>query len=106
MGILFASANLSNYFSEINGFTDDVAGFALGYQAFWDHKRRNLIVEISGRHEYDDDNSGTARNSLGIGYQLQQALGQYFQVQLESFYTLNENERPGVGGRLELLVVY
>ena len=48
-GILFASPNLSTYLAEINPFTDDdVIGGAIGYQAFWDNKRRNLILEIAG----------------------------------------------------------
>ncbi len=102
LGILFASPNLSNYGAEVNPFTDDVVGFATGYQAFWDNKRRNLILEMAGRHSYGDDGF----DSLGFGFQLQQALGQHVQLQFEGFYTLNEGRSDGAGARAEILVVY
>ena len=101
-GILYASPNLSTYGAEISPFTDDVVGFAMGYQAFWDNKRRNLILEVAGRHDYDGDGFG----SLGFGFQLQQAVGQHVQLQLESFYTINEDRDDGAGARAEILVVY
>lgn len=102
-GILFASPNLSTYGAEINPFTDDdVIGGAIGYQAFWDNKRRNLILEIAGRH----DLSGNGFDSLGFGFQLQQAVGRHVQLQLESFYTINEGRDDGYGARAEIQVVY
>ncbi len=102
LGILFASPSLSNYGAEVNPFTDDVVGFATGYQAFWDNKRRNLILEVAGRHDY----GGDGFDSLGFGFQLQQALGQHVQLQFESFYTINEDRGDGAGARTELLIVY
>lgn len=102
LGILFASPNLSNYGAEVNPFTDDVVGFATGYQAFWDNKRRNLILEVAGRRDY----GGDGFDSLGFGFQLQQALGQHVQLQFEGFYTLNEDRDDGAGARTELLFVY
>ena len=102
-GILFASPNLSTYLAEINPFTDDdVIGGAIGYQAFWDNKRRNLILEIAGRH----DLSGNGFDSLGLGFQLQQAVGRHVQLQLEGFYVLNEGREDGLGARFEFQVVY
>ena len=102
LGILFASPNLSTYGAEISPFTDDVVGFAAGYQAFWDNHRRNLILEIAGRHDYD----GQGFDQLGIGFQLQQAIGRYIQAQLEGFYTFNGERDDGAGARAELLIVY
>jgi hypothetical protein len=101
-GILFASPNLSTYGAEISPFVDDDVGFALGYQAFWDHTRRNLIMEMAGRHDF----SGDGFDSLGFGFQLQQALGQHVQLQLEGFYTLQEDRTDASGARFEVLVVY
>ncbi|MGH1417735.1 MAG: hypothetical protein ACRBCJ_02645 [Hyphomicrobiaceae bacterium] len=102
-GILFASPNLSTYGAEINPFTDDdVVGGAIGYQAFWDNKRRNLILEMATRH----DLSGTGFDSLGFGAQLQQAVGQHVQLQFETFYTFNEGRDDGAGARAEVQVVY
>ena len=102
-GILFASPNLSTYLAEIDPFTsDDVIGGAIGYQAFWDDKRRNLILEIAGRH----DLSGNGSDSLGFGAQLQQAIGQHIQLTFETFYTINEDGDDGFGGRAEFQFVY
>ncbi len=101
-GILFASPNLSTYLAEIDPFTsDDVVGGALGYQAFWDDKRRNLILEVAGRK----DLSGDGFDSLGYGFQLQQAVGQHVQLQFEAFYTHNEDNDDGSGARAEILFV-
>lgn len=102
-GILFASPNLSTYGAEINPFTDDdVIGGAIGYQAFFDNKRRNLILEIAGRH----DISGNGFDSLGFGAQLQQAVGQHAQLTFEAFYTINEGRDDGAGARAEIQFVY
>ena len=102
LGILFASPTLSTYGAEVSPFTDAVVGFAPGFQAFWDDHRRNLILEIAGRHDYD----GQGFDQLGLGFQLQQAIGQHIQAQLEGFYTFNGERDDGVGARAELFIVY
>ncbi len=102
-GILFASPSLSTYLSELDPFTtNSVIGGAVGYQAFWDNKRRNLILEVAGRH----DLSGDGFDSVAIGAQLQQALGRHVQLQFETYYALNEDRPDGYGGRAEIQVVY
>ena len=101
LGILFASPNLSTYGAEINPFTEDVAGAAIGYQAFWDNNRRNLILEIAGRKDTDEGD-----DAIGFGFQLQQAFGSRFQVQLEAFYTVQERRDDAIGARVELQVVH
>ncbi len=103
-GILFASPNLSLHGSELRNFVDDTAGFALGYQAFWDNKRRNLILELAGREDYGG--AGEGIDSLGVGFQLQQAVGQHIQLQLEAFYAVNDGLPDGSGGRFEVQLVY
>ncbi len=104
-GILFASPSLSTYLAEIDPFVeDDLIGGAIGYQAFWDNKRRNMIFEIAGRQSLRKDGLGV--NSLGFGVQYQQAVGQHAQLTLESFYTINENFDDGLGARAEIQIVY
>ena len=101
-GILFASPNLSTFGAEIDPFiSDDVVGGAIGYQAFWDDNRRNLILETAGRY----DLSGDGFDSLGFGFQLQQAVGRHIQLQLEAFYTLQEQLQDASGTRAEILFV-
>ena len=102
-GILFASPNLSTYGAELDPFTSDsVIGGAVGYQAFWDNKRRNLILEAAARH----DLSGEGVDSLGLGFQLQQAVGRHVQLQFESYYAFVEDRDDGYGARAEIQVVY
>ncbi len=104
LGILFASPNLGNYGSELSGFTDHVAGFATGYQAFWDNHRRNLVLELATRKDYSGDTGKL--DSTAVGFQLQQAIGRHFQVQLEGFYAFVEDQKDSTGMRLELQIVY
>ncbi len=101
-GILFASPNLSTHGAEINPFTDDVYGLATGYQAFWDNKRRNLILELAARRDY----SGNGFDSYGAGFQLQQAVGQHYQLQLEGFHTIQTTRQDATGARAEILIVF
>lgn len=101
-GILFASPGLGNYLAELNPFTDDDVGAAVGYQAFWDNNRRNLILEIAGKHSY----GGQGFDQLGFGFQLQQAVGQYMQLQFEAYYALNEDRDDSYGARAEMQIVY
>ena len=102
LGILFATPNLSTYGAEMVPFTNDVAGFATGYQAFWDNNKRNLILELAARKDTD----GEGFDSLAIGFQLQQAIGQHVQLQPEAFYAFNEGQSDGSGFRFELFIVY
>lgn len=103
LGILFASPNLSLYGAEINPFTNDVAGFAMGYQAFWDDHKRNMILEFANKIDYD----GRGFDSYAVGFQLQQKLGRYVQLTFESFFALNTDDRDdSAGARFEVLVVY
>ena len=101
-GILFASPNLSTHGAEINPFTDDTVGFATGYQAFWDDKRRNLILELGTRF----DTNGGETDAVGTGFQLQQAVGRHVQLQLDSWYTFQDNGNDDSGARFEVLIVY
>ena len=101
-GILFASPNLSTHGAEINPFTDDTVGFATGYQAFWDDKRRNLILELGTRF----DTNGGETDAVGTGFQLQQAVGRHVQLQLDSWYTFQDDGNDDSGARFEVLIVY
>ncbi|GIS65843.1 MAG: hypothetical protein CM1200mP4_1910 [Rhodospirillaceae bacterium] len=68
-----------------------------GYQAFWNHRRTNLVLELATKKDF----GGSGNDSVAIGYQLQQAVGQYFQIQIESFYTFNNLISDGAGARFE-----
>jgi len=103
IGILFASPNLSTYGAEISPFVNDVVGFAAGYQAFWDDQKRNMILEFANKIDYN----GRGFNSYGLGFQVQQKVGQYIQLTFEGYGIKNtENQDDTVGARFEVQVVY
>ena len=88
--------------AEISPFTDDVLGAALGSQAFWDNKHRNIILEVAAKHDYNGDSF----DSVGLGFQLQQAVGRHVQLQLESFYVVNSERDDASGARAEIQIIY
>jgi hypothetical protein len=109
LGISFASPSLGNHLSELSAFNTEVAGFALGYQAFWDNHRRNLVLEIAGvkdttRNLFNNNGAGT--DAAAFTFQLQQAVGQRVQLQLDGFVAYIEGRDNGSGARFEVLVQF
>ncbi len=102
LGVLFASPSIGNFGSELNSFANEVAGFALGYQAFWDNHRRNLVLEVAGRK----NTTGNGNDDLAVGFQLQQRLAQRVQIQFDAHYAFQENRDNGYGGRTEFLIQF
>jgi len=100
-GILFASASLGNYLSELSGAAEEIVGAALGYQAFWDRHSKNLTLEVGGRH--DTSNKKTKNSDVAAGFQYQQRFGRRIQWQVDSYYAIQENRDNGVGLRTEIL---
>ena len=99
LGILFASPSLGNFGSEMISFADDVAGFATGYQAFWNHHRTSLTLEVAGRK----DTSGQRFDDIAFGFEFRQRLAQRIQLQIDSHYTVQEKRSDGYGLRTEIL---
>jgi hypothetical protein len=99
LGILFASPSLGNFGSELNSFADDVVGFALGYEAFWQNHRRSLTLEIAGRK----DTSGEGLDDAAVGFEFRQRLFHRVQLQVDGHYSIQESRDNGYGGRMELL---
>ncbi len=109
LGISFASPSLGNHLSELSSFNTQAAGIAIGYQAFWDNHRRNLVIEIAGlkdntRNLFEDDGDGTDAAALTV--QFQQAVGQHVQLQLDAFVSYLESRDNGSGARVEILVQF
>jgi len=107
LGILFASPNIGQYGSELSNRANDVAGFALGYQAFWDNNRRNLAVELAFRDDMGLSSGQTDEldgfRQVGIGAQFQQKIGERVLLQLEAYGVLQEDRDEAYGGRFEIL---
>lgn len=109
LGISFASPSLGNHLSELNSFNTQAAGIAMGYQAFWDNHRRNLVLEIAllkdnTRNLLEDDGAGS--DAAAFTVQLQQAVGQHVQLQLDAFVAYLEGRDDGSGARAEILVQF
>ena len=105
LGISFASPSLGNYLSELNSFTvpNGLVGIAMGYQAFWDNHRRNVVFELAGTKGTE---SNDMADSAALTVQFQQAIGQRFQLQLEGFVNYLEARENGSGARIELLTQF
>lgn len=99
LGILFASPALGNFGSELNSFADDVAGAAIGYQAFWNHHRTSLTLEVAGRK----DTSGRRFDDIAFGFEFRRRLAHRIQLQIDSHYTVQEKRDDGYGLRTEIL---
>lgn len=104
LGILYAGYGIGTIASPLSSAAQDVAGFALGYEAFWDEKRRNLTIELGGR-ELTAHTPGNF-NALGIGAQFQQALTKRVVLQLNATAAAQENHTSDYGLRGEILVQF
>ena len=81
----------------------------MGYQAFWDNHRRNVVFELAGvkdttRGLFDVDGPGT--DAAAFTVQFQQAIGQRVQLQLDAFVSYIEGRTNGSGARAEILVQF
>ena len=109
LGISFASPSLGNYLSELSSFNTEVVGAAIGYQAFWDNHRRNVVFEIAGVKDTTRglfDNDGTGTDAAAFTVQFQQAFGQRVQLQLDGFVSYLEGRDNGTGARAEILIQF
>ena len=100
LGLMFAARGVGGYPAPLGNRPDDAVGAALGYQMFFDNNRRQVTVEIGGRHEFKRNLTDAA----AIGVRLQQALGQRFILDTEIFGAARRSADDGYGMRLELQV--
>lgn len=100
-GILFAARGIGNFPPALGNRADQSYGAAIGYQMFFDNLRRQLILEVGGRTDEDDNFTGA-----GIAARLQQALGKRYVVQLDGFGAIRNGDELGYGMRCELIVKF
>jgi len=104
LGILFASPGLGNFLSELNNFTSEEAGFAIGYEAFWsdgqqpNNHRRSLTLEVAGTMDlgykgFDD---------FGFGFEFRTRLAHRIQLQVDASYSVLEKRDDGQTVRTEI----
>ncbi|MGH1362696.1 MAG: hypothetical protein ACRBF0_04010 [Calditrichia bacterium] len=80
-GILYSAVGLGQFGSALNNFADDSFGAALGYQMFFSHNRKQLILEAGSR--YATNISGQRATAFGARFQT--AIRQRFILALDGF---------------------
>ncbi len=110
-GILYSAVGLGQYGSALNNFADNSFGGALGYQMFFAHNRKQLILEAGSR--YATDNTG--QRAVAFGARYQSAIGRRLVLVLDGFSAYDfsspasdfqQNDRLQFGGRLEFQVKF
>jgi len=99
LGITFAAYGIGTAVSPLSSSADNVAGFATGYQAFWDAHRRSLTLELGIRENTATNGTFGAQ---AIGARFQQAFGQRVLLEVDATYTRQENQNNAFGLRTEI----
>jgi hypothetical protein len=99
LGITFAGYGIGTAVAPLSSAAHDVAGFATGYQAFWDAHRRSLTLELGVRENTAPNGSF---NAQAIGARFQQAIGQRVLLEFDATFTRQENHNNAFGLRTEL----
>jgi hypothetical protein len=97
-GILFAAVGIGRFGAALGNRADRAVGSAVGYQKFFADTRRQLIVELGGRH----DTHSQGRGALALGVRYQHALGQRVVIQVDVFGAIHKRRTSGWGSRCEL----
>ena len=102
-GINFAAVGIGSFGAPLSGRAREVAGGAIGYQKFFDHTRKQFLIEAGARvgtaSDVEDAFAATAR--------YQAAIGKHMVVVVDGFVGYREaSEATPYGGRLELVVKF
>ncbi|MFT5123869.1 MAG: hypothetical protein ACI9TH_004439 [Kiritimatiellia bacterium] len=98
-GILYEAVGIGRYGAPLVNRPEDAVGFALGYQMFFDHQRRQLVLELGGRTNTD---SAMVDSGAGFGGRFQQAFGQHSILRMDAFVADHEQTGSRYGGRVHL----
>lgn len=97
-GISFAARGIGTFPAPLGNRTDEAVGVAVGYQMFFDNNRRQVIVEVGGRHDRRDRFDDAAAASVIV----QQAVGRRVLLQLDGFVGIRGDD-DSRGIRAEIL---
>ena len=97
-GISFAARGIGTFPAPLGNRTDDAVGVAVGYQMFFDENRRQVIVEVGGRHE----TRGSLDDAAAASVVVQQAVGRRILLQLDGFVGIRGDDNTR-GIRAEIL---
>lgn len=106
-GINFASVDIGSFDAPLSSRAHDVVGGAVGYQRFFDHTRKQLLLELGFRFgtrgdEGDDAQAATLRYQAAQG----QRLVWVFDAFVARRELLGGGDEVPYGGRVELVVKF
>ena len=102
-GIVFAAPGVGRAGAPVPVRTNNTAGASLGYQFFFDHTRRQLILELGGQKEIEGSQN---QGAIATVVRYQQALGQHFIWVCDGFVGKREGVGVSQGVRGEILVKF
>jgi hypothetical protein len=97
-GILYQAPGIGRYGAALSSRASETVGGAVGWQRFFAHGRRQLILEVAGR----SDTNGSDGSEVAGGARWQQAFGNRTLLQLDGFISAGEGRGPAYGGRVEM----
>lgn len=103
-GILFDAVELGRYGAALGNQADNAAGGSLGYQTFFNRTRQQLIVELGGRKNTNNQVGNGDACAAGLRYQ--HAVGRHFVAQVDAFGAVQDGRDPSYGARLEWLTKF
>ena len=103
-GILFDAVELGRYGPALRNRADNAIGGSLGYQMFFNRTRQQLIVELGGRK--NTNNQVDDGDACAAGLRYQHAVGRHFVAQVDAFGAVQEGRDPSYGARLEWLTKF
>ncbi|GAB4155117.1 MAG: hypothetical protein Tsb009_31900 [Planctomycetaceae bacterium] len=101
-GILFAAPGLGRFGAPLSNQASDAFGGSIGYQMFFDHTRKQVVLEIGGRK----DTNGIDNGAIATGIRYQQAIGQHWIMIVDGFIAKRESVGLAPGARLEFLAKF
>jgi hypothetical protein len=103
-GVLFAAPGIGRIGSPLGSGADDSAGGAIGRQMFFDHTRKQLVLELGGRFDTSSaEVSGV--NLAGAAARFQAAMGRRFVFLVDGVGAWNIDESESLlVGRIELVI--
>lgn len=103
VGILFESPGIGFVGAPIENTTDhDSVGGAIGYQKFFDDQRKQVILEVGGRTDFD----GSDRGRLGVMARYQQAFKTRYVWRVDAYFVSRESLDEKRGIRTEFVVQF
>ena len=95
IGLSFAGVGLGGYRPALWPRPLDSAGFAAGYQMFFNEERTNWVVEVAHRQDLAKDDGFGDTSGLALTTRVQQKLFEHLMLQLDAYYAIHSDD----GGR-------